>query len=153
MSALYAYISTKTTSDPYIPPASSDLRIFARDVSDAFVALSGGYQVAGQIRFFPSQRSVPLHLLCDGREVSKVSFPELYAYLGDSEGTPVDPDNFVLPDFIGAAAFAPAPAADAETANEGTVSTPPPAVPPPDWYDNYGDADSGGRRRLETAIP
>ncbi len=147
MSALYAYISTKTTSDPYIPPVSADLRIFARDVSDAFVALSGGYQVAGQIRFFPSQRSVPFHLLCDGSEVPRVSFPELYAYLGDSEGTPADADNFVLPDFVGAAAFAPAATADPEDVNEGTVSTPPPGSPPPDWYDNYGPKDSGGRRR------
>ena len=30
-------------------------------------------------------RSVPNHLLCDGREVAKASFPELYGYLGDRD--------------------------------------------------------------------
>ena len=148
MSNLFAYICTKTTADPYLPPATPDIRVLARDVSDAFVALSGGYQVVGQIAFYPVQKSVPFHLLCDGREVAQADFPELYSFLGDSQGAPVDPVKFKLPSLIGGAAFAPAPVADTETVTNGTVTTPPPAVPPPDWYDQYGDTDSGGRRRL-----
>jgi hypothetical protein len=97
----------------------------------------------------PVQRSVANHLLCDGREVSKASFPELYSYLGDTQGTPVNPDNFLLPDYL--TAFAPAPTADVETAADGTVTTPPPAVPPPTDYPErtdrvWGNVDSGGRR-------
>lgn len=144
MSELYAYIATKTTADPYLPPATPDIRVLARDVSDAFVALSGGYQMVGELRFFPIQRKVPGHLLCDGREIYKVEFPELYAFLQDSQGTPADPDKFVLPSFVGAADFNPAPAADTETETAGTVNTPPPVgTYDPDFY---GDADSGGRR-------
>lgn len=146
MSGLFAYIATKTTADPYLPPATHDIRILARDVSDAFVALSGGYVMVGELKFFPLQRSVPAHLLCDGREVAKISFPELYSYLGDTQGTPADTDNFVLPNFIGATAFDPAPTAEVEETNAGTVTTPPPTDPSiPNWYDDYGDADSGGR--------
>ena len=146
MSELFPYICTRTTADPYIPPVVSDIRHLSRDLSDAFVALSGGYRMAGQIVFFPLQRSVPAHLLCDGREVGKTIFPELYSFLGDTQGTPVDPDNFVLPNFIGGA-FTPAAAADTETENQGTVSTPPPSDPSiPNWYDPYGDADSGGKQ-------
>jgi len=150
MSELYFYICTKTTADPYIPPVSTDLRVLSRDVSDAFVALSGGYQKAGQLAAYPIQTSVPYHLLCDGREISKESFPELYSFLGDTQGTPTDPLKFVLPNFIGEALTSPA-TAEPETVVQGTVTTPPPPPSPsspPNWYPRYDDADSGGRTRL-----
>lgn len=147
MSELFAYIATRTTTDPYIPRSTADLRILSRDVSDAFISLAGGHRTVGQISLFPVQRSVRDHLLCDGREVSKASFPELYSFLGDTQGTPAIGGNFVLPDFVGAG-LTTATVAATETATEGTVTTPLPPTPPPDWYDNYGDADSGGRRRI-----
>lgn len=148
MSTFFSYICTKTTADPYLPPRANNLERLARDVSDGFSAISGGRFQVGELALYPTQRAVANHLLCDGREVSKASFPELYAYLGDSQGTPADPDNFVLPDYL--TAFVPAPAAEPETAVEGTVSTPVPAVPPPTYYpeqsDNtYGDVESGGK--------
>lgn len=146
MSQLFTYICTRSTADPYLPPVADSLPRLARDVSDGFLALSGGYVTAGQLAFFPLQRSVPNHLLCDGREVEKASFPELYSYLGDSQGTAAEATRFVLPNFIDQP-LAPAPTAEVETEEAGTVSTPPPVVEPtPNWYNNYGDADSGGRR-------
>lgn len=147
MSQLFAYISSKTTADPYISPATTDARFLARDVSDALVALSGGHQRVGEIVLYPIQNSVPGHLLCDGREVSKESYPELYRFLGDTQGTPVNPGKFVLPNYIGAAAFVPAAAAQTETSQAGTVTSPPPTDPGlnPE-YDYGGDRDSGGRR-------
>ena len=148
MSELFCYICTKTTNDPYLPPGTADLRVLAREVSDAFVALSGGYQKAGQVTIYPIQVSVPYHLLCDGREIDKASFPELYSFLGETQGIATDPDKFVLPNYIGGA-LTPAATAATETVNNGTVTTPPPTGPfVPDWYGNYDDADSGGRRRL-----
>lgn len=149
MSEFFAYISTRSTVDPYIPPKSSSIDLLSRDVSDAFAAISGGRFEVGKLSFYPTQRSVPNHLLCDGREVLKSSFPELYAYLGDTQGAAVDPEKFKLPDYL--TAFAPAPTAEPEATNTGTVSTPPPAVPPPTYYPEqsdplYGDVDSGGRR-------
>lgn len=148
MSDLFAYICTHSTVDPYVPTGAVDLLKLARDTSDGFLALSGGYNRVGQLAFFPVQRSVPNHLLCDGREVYKASFPELYEYLGSSQGAPVDPDKFVIPSYVGAAAFVPAPVADTETESGGTVSTPPPVPPvgdPEPREDLYGDTDSGGR--------
>jgi hypothetical protein len=149
MSQFFVYICTKTTSDPFIPPRAVSIETLTRDVSDAFMALQGGRYELGKLALYPVQRSVPNHLLCDGREVPKVSFPELYSYLGDSEGTPADPDNFVLPDYL--SAFAPATTADTETATDGTVTTPPPATLPPTDYPErtdrvWGDVESGGRR-------
>jgi hypothetical protein len=148
VSEFYAYICTKTTADPYIPARTASVDILSRDVSDAFSALSGGHNQVGRLAFFPVQRAVPNHLLCDGREILKTSFPELYSYIGDSQGASGDPLKFKLPDYL--AALVPASAADTETETEGTVETPPPAVPPstnyPEKSDPYwGDVDSGGR--------
>jgi hypothetical protein len=36
-------------------------------------------------------------LRCDGSEVAKADYPELWAFIQDTFGTPADPDNFVLP--------------------------------------------------------
>lgn len=155
MSQFFAYICTKTTADPYIPPRSLSVEVLSRDVSDAFLALTGGRFQVGALAFYPVQRSVPNHLLCDGREVSQTSFPELYAYLGNSQGEPTDAANFKLPDYQ--TDFAPAAAAETEATNGGTVSTPPPGTLPPAYNPNqsdrlYGNVDSGGRSRISTDL-
>lgn len=148
MSEFFTYICTRSTADPFIPPRAISLDMLSRDVSDAFQALSGGRFQVGQLAFYPTQRSVPSYLLCDGREVAQASFPELYAYLGETQGVAADPLNFVLPDYQ--TAFTPAASADPETTSGGTVSTPAPPVPPPAYNPDqtdrtYGDVDSGGR--------
>lgn len=149
MSSFLVYISTHTTADPYIPPYETDVRMLSRGVSDALTALSGGRQDVGEFKFFPLQRTVPGFLLCDGKEVPKADFQELYGYLGNTEGTPVDPLNFVLPNFVAAASFVPAATAATETVTQGTVeNTVPtnPDVPDYDFWVEYVDtADSGGR--------
>jgi hypothetical protein len=150
MSVYFAYIATKTTADPYIPPRAVNVDILSRDVSDSFAAISGGRLEVGRLAFYPVQRSVPNHLLCDGREVLKTSFPELYAYLGETEGVAADPLKFKLPDYVTAVPAA-ATVADPETTNTGTVSTPAPIVPPETYYPEqsdpvWGDVDSGGRK-------
>lgn len=149
MSTFFAYVCTKTTPDPYLPARAVSVDALSRDVSDAFLALSGGRFEVGKLAFFPVQRAVPNHLLCDGREVLKTSFPELYSYIGDSAGVAVDPDSFKLPDYL--AALTPATTADTETATTGTVETPPPVTPPTTDYPEredplWGGVDSGGRR-------
>jgi len=142
---LYSYICTNETEDPFVPAATPNITVLARDVSDAFYSLQGGHRLVGQISLFPVQRSVPGHLLCDGREVPKFSFPELFAFLGTTQGAAVDASNFRLPDFVGTALTTTATSA-VETTTAGTASTPVPTDPalPPD-FDKYGDIDSGGR--------
>jgi hypothetical protein len=146
MSEFFTYICTKSTADPFLPTRTPSLEVLARDTSYGFGALAGGYYRVGELTHFPVQRSVPNHLLCDGREVAKASFPELYAYLGSSQGTATDADKFVLPQFLGS--FAPAAASGTETEVGGTVSTPVPTPPGGDPAPDpniYGDTDSGGR--------
>lgn len=148
MSVLYPYICTKQTVDAFVPSSARDLRSFARDVSDAFYATQGGYLTVGKLAFFPLQKAVPFHLLCNGQEVPKTAFPELYEYLGDFMGTPADPLNFVLPNYIGEAALAPAATAAAETIEAGTVTS---EASSPGGGDSGGSVDkavdSGGRVR------
>ena len=158
MGAVVTYICTRSTVDPYVPPMATSLPLLARDVADGFSALVGGHNVVGRLVQFPVQRSVPNHLLCDGREVAKVSFPELFAYLENSQGTPTDANYFMLPNYL--TTIAPVASPVIETAVGGTVTsadpTPPPAPPagtpppPPEEYPLYGPVDSGGRYRRGT---
>ena len=147
MSLLFVYICTNTTADPYLPPMTPNITTLARDVSDAFSAISGGRFEVGRLALYPAQKSVQNHILCDGKEVSKVSFPELYAYLGDSEGAAAA-GNFKVPNYL--TGLTAATTAATETINAGTVSTPTPTTPPP-TYDagrsdrTYGNVESGGR--------
>lgn len=144
MSTLYVYICTRSTVDPVVPSRYSNPTIFARDVSDSFTALVGGHLVVGRLAFFPIQRSVPNHLLCNGSEVSKASFPELYEYLADTQGTAGTAGNFVLPNYIGQ--LTPATTSTPETVTSGTVSTPPPDPSEPRVnVPKFGPVDSGGR--------
>lgn len=153
---VFIYICTKSTADPYLPSRFANLDMLARDVSDAFLALSGGRLQVGELAMFPVQRSVANHLLCDGREVSKASFAELYAYLGDTQGLAAAATDFRLPDYR--SKFEPAPITAPETVTSGTVSTEPPAETSPTYYPEqsdplYGDVDSGGRYNDATVIP
>ena len=149
MSLVFTYIATRSTVDPYVPPLTTNIAVLARDTADGFYALIGGHNVVGRLAQFPVQRSVANHLLCDGREVSKESFPELFNYLADSQGASTDVNYFVLPNYT--TAITPASAPATETAQEGTVTTadpnPPPAGEPQPEYPIYGDVDSGGRGR------
>lgn len=121
MSSVYAYICTKQTADPYVPTMTQNLTVLSRDVSDGFAALVGGYLRIGQISLFPIQKAIQFHLLCDGHEEPKGRFPELAAYLGSSHGVPINPANFVLPNYIGS--LAPATTAAAEVIAGGTVTS------------------------------
>ena len=149
MGVLLTYICTRSTVDPYVPTGATNIAQLSRDVSDGFYALSGGHNLVGRLSQFPVQRSVPNHLLCDGREVAKASFPELFSYLEASQGASTDANYFVLPNYL--TAITPASAPATETATGGTVTTadptPPPASDPPVEYPIYGDVDSGGRYR------
>ena len=47
-----------------------------------------------------SQDKIPAgYLLCDGREISKTEYKELYEIIGDTYGTPSDTSKFKLPKF------------------------------------------------------
>ena len=55
--------------------------------------------VPGTIFFYAGATDPDGALLCDGSEVAKVIYPDLFDAIGNSYGNPVSGDNFVLPDF------------------------------------------------------
>ena len=64
----------------------------------------GQFQVvnlAGEIKMWAGDAIPYGWLLCDGSEVSKTDYPELYGAIGDLWGTPSSSSNFKLPNLTG----------------------------------------------------
>ena len=145
----YRFIATKTTYQTTIPAFINSVPELVRRVRIAFLANAGGQTTVGELKDFPLSNAVANYLLCDGSEVAQIDFPELYAYLGDSQGAPVDPDNFVLPDYVGAAT--PAATYPPQTTEGATVSTGGAITEPTDpgqtGGSTGGNVPSGGRPR------
>jgi len=58
------------------------------------------YTPVGSILTYAGVASPNGWLLCDGREVSKTTYPRLFAIIGNLYGTPVNNTNFVLPNLV-----------------------------------------------------
>jgi hypothetical protein len=145
---IYRFMATKTTYATVVPERARDQRELNRKVSQTFKANKGRATIVGEIAEFPLSTSIPNHLLCDGSEVGQLNFPELYAYLGLSQGTPAVATNFKLPNYIGTAA--PAVTSPPQTVTTaGTVSTGGTVTPPTGAGQTGGttggNVTSGGR--------
>lgn len=145
---IFTFIATKTTYASTIPPVARDLNDLSRRVRDAMLATDYPIRV-GELRDYPLAVAVENFLLCDGSEIAQLDFPELYAYLTDSQGTPADPANFLLPDYL--TAKTQSPTAPPQVVGGGSVGigTPPPSPPtsPGGAGGSTGQPPSGGRPR------
>ena len=119
MAQVYTFIATRTTVATTIP-LRTPLNDLTRRVRNTFSATDYPTRV-GELRDFPLATAIPGFLLCDGSEIARVSFPELYAYLGDSQGAATSSANFLLPNYVGTKTQA--PTAPAQTIVNGTVNT------------------------------
>lgn len=124
---VYTFIATKTTTAATIPSGIGNLQELVYRLRGALRA--NDYPlIVGELREFPLSTPQPNFLLCDGSEVLKEAFPQLYAYLGDSQGTPLDPNSFVLPDYQGTkdqAASYPTQTATGSDVSSGNTPTEP----------------------------
>lgn len=59
------------------------------------------YTMAGEIKMWAGDTIPDGWLLCDGSEVSKTDYPELYGAIGDLWGVPNSSSNFKLPNLAG----------------------------------------------------
>ena len=59
------------------------------------------YTMAGEIKMWAGDTIPEGWLLCDGSEVSKTDYPELYKAIGDLWGVPNSSSNFKLPNLAG----------------------------------------------------
>jgi Phage Tail Collar Domain len=119
MTTVYTFIATRTTYATTIP-SRVPLNELTRRVRDALKATDYPTRV-GELRDFPLSTAIPGFLLCDGSEVAQNAFPELYAYLGDTQGTPVTATNFLIPNYVGTKTQS--PTAPPQTIVAGTVNT------------------------------
>lgn len=146
---IYSFIASKTTYASTIAPKARNLDELSRDVRNVLLAISYPVRV-GEIRDFPLAIATENFLLCDGSELAKQDFPELAAYLlQEPEYQATDPDNFLLPNYIGARAQAPTAPPQVIGGGSVGIGTPPPPPPttPGGAGGGNGQPPSGGRPR------
>lgn len=139
---MFVFIATKTTADTVVPPTSGNQIDFNRRVANAFKANSGGHLVVGDLKLRPIGTAVQNHLLCDGSAISRTSFPELFALLGETEGPGDGLTTFNLPNYLGAPLEVPATAPVQTVTEHGTVEDPTPITQPTEPGETGGT--SGG---------
>lgn len=146
---VYTFIATKTTYATTIPSTIASLSELVYRLRG--ILRANDYPlIVGELREFPLSTPRANFLLCDGSEIAIESFPELYAYLGNSQGTPVSAENFLLPDYQGTKAQAATyPVQEATGSDINTGNTP---VEPTGSGGTGGSSDynppSGGRPRI-----
>lgn len=147
MSQFYTFIAAKTTYQAVVPTGGEGQAKFNRKVRNALAANQGGAVQVGNLLLRPTSDAVPNHLLCDGSAQDQSAFPELFAYLGDSQGAAAV-GKFLLPDFVGT--FTPTATVPEQTTTGGTVSTggtvTTPTQPGQTGGTSGGNIPSGGRR-------
>jgi hypothetical protein len=130
MSSLFLFIATKTTADAVLPVQTANQADYNRRISNTFRAQSGGRLVVGDLKLRPNGNAVPNHLLCDGSAISRTQFPELFAFLGTSEGAGDGTTTFNLPNYLGTSLAVPATAPVQTITDAGTVSSGEPITEP-----------------------
>lgn len=136
------FIATKTTADPALPTKAFSQGEFNRRVSGSFKAFSSGRLVVGDLKLRPNGNAIPNHLLCNGAAVSRISFPELFRFLGIAEGAGNGTTTFNLPNYLGSALTVPATAPVQTVTTGGTVSSGG-AVTEPDSPGETGGTEGG----------
>ena len=68
-------------------------------VSNEFLReFNGAFMPIGATTWMPVNIVPAGFLACNGQEVSRTTYADLYAIIGDGEGTPLNPANFIVPD-------------------------------------------------------
>lgn len=151
MSQMYVFICTKSTAAIALPTRSFNQDEYNRRISNTFRQIGGGHLVVGDLKLRPSGQSLENHLLCDGSAISRVAFPELFAFLGTTEGVGDGLTTFNIPNYLGAPLEVPATAPVQTVTDSGTVSSGETVIQPTDPAQTGGttggDVVSGGRTR------
>ena len=147
MTQLFGFIATKTSYANVVPQGPMSQGQFNRRVANAFAGNEGRLTQVGEILFFPiSTPDMANVVLCDGKQLSSASFPELSDFLGTSQGVAAA-GKFVLPNTT---TFVFAPTVPVQTVDPaGTVITSKPVVEPTaagaTGGTTGGNVDSGGK--------
>lgn len=149
MSDVHVFIATRTTGDIVVPARAGNQDEFNRRIAAVLAMINGGHLHAGNLKLRPTPDPLQDHLLCDGSAISREQFPELFAYLGTSQGEGDGVETFNLPDYRDGSLAVPMDAPTQVITEGGTVSndeqvpTPPANVGQP----RGGNVVTGGRRQ------
>lgn len=160
MPSAYWFIRTNTTADPALPPVAANQALFNRDVSYTLSALAGGYGNAGDLLLRATPKAVANFVLCDGSELARLGFPDLFDAIGTEWGAGDGATTFNLPTQAQLWGFAATPATPPpQTVEGGAVSSGTTPTQPSGGGQtggtSGGSVDSGGRARRNPyeAIP
>lgn len=148
MSSIFVFIATRTTLDVAIPARAGNQDEFNRKIAGALTEFNGGLLNVGDLKLRPTAAAVPNHLLCDGSEVSRAQFPQLFAYLGATEGEGDGETTFNLPNYMGDA-LAASEAPPQVVTEGGTITSEDQVLVPPAnaGQTRGGNVLAGGRRQ------
>ena len=148
MTDIYTFICTETTNERAIPDQGQTQLEFNRRVSLAFRDITSGTYQVGDLKFRPTQASIPKHILADGTVYSRETFPQLFAYLGNTFGGD-GVTTFAVPDYSNQPIETPAITVTQEVSAGGTVTTGDPVTTPTQpgqvGGTQGGNVPSGGR--------
>jgi hypothetical protein len=138
MSDIFVFVCTKSTADVAIPTRAFDQAEYNRRISNTFKAQSGGHLTVGDLKLRPNGNAIQNHLLCDGSEISRTQFNELFSLLGETEGPGDGATTFNLPNYLGSPVEVPAGAPVQNITEQGTVDNAVPVEEP------VGSGEIGG---------
>lgn len=149
MTDAFVFISTRSTPDLALPTqAGGNQEAFNRRIAQLFALLSRGHHTAGHLRLRPTADAINDHLLCDGSQISRTQFPELFAYLGTQYGEGDGSTTFNLPDYRDGTLTVPAETPAQTIDAGGVITVEGQIVSPPvnEGPTRGGNIRSGGRR-------
>jgi microcystin-dependent protein len=79
---------------------TSEINSTKLNLTDDLYINNNIYFPIGSVIMFSGIISPSGWLLCDGSEVSKITYPRLYSVIGTLYGTPINLNNFVLPNLV-----------------------------------------------------
>lgn len=108
----YAYIGQSSSSIRFssLSPNKNDIIMTGRTITMLNVSTVDNFDcylkprfftMAGEIKMWAGDTIPDGWLLCDGSEVSKTDYPNLYKAIGDLWGVPNSSSNFKLPNLVG----------------------------------------------------
>jgi hypothetical protein len=153
MSDIFVFIATKTTADVALPTQARDQGDYNRRIANTFRAQAGGRLTVGDLKLRPNGNAIQNHLLCDGSAVGRLNFPELFGFLGESEGAGDGSTTFNLPNYLGVPLAVPAVAPTQTITEGGTISSGEAVTEPTEAGETGGTRGgnvlSGGINRLD----
>ena len=120
--SVYWFICTTSAYPSPVPIVAGSGKEFMRRTANAIAGLSKTRHQVGDLLARPTSQAVNNHLLCDGSEVSRTDFPQLFEEIGTEWGVGDGTTTFNIPNLVGTS-IPNATTAPPQTVTDTTVST------------------------------